>query len=886
MHRVRIIRSLLASLAFIILSCAALPQAVAETPEQLSWSTLPELPTPLGLGGPYAGVSNGTLIVAGGANFPDGPPWEDPPGEKVWHDEIYIYSPAESKWLTGSQLETPSRLPRSLAYGVSISMDDALLLIGGEEDGEPVADVLRLRWNSAPRAMAIDSLPPLPRPSSYLAGGRIGSTIYIAASHRSEGARQLDTKSFWALDLAPGEKKLQWKELPAWPGPPRHKAIAAVQAAGEDQQFFYLFGGENPAFNAEGEADTAAFEYFQDAYRFDPKEQTWREISGTAKAPIEPANARAVAAAAAIDLGQSHILVFSGATGEGIELPPQDRPPFPKHVLAYHTITDRWTLVGEMPQEVVTTTAVRWNDRIVIPSGEVRPGIRTSLVQTATVENRPLEFGTVNYAVLIGYLVALVAMGFYFSKREKGTADYFLAGKRIPWWAAGLSIYATQLSAITFVSIPAVAYASNWLVYPGQITIFLMAPVVVIFYLPFFRRLNVTTAYEYLERRFNLAVRLFGSLSFVVFQLGRMSVVVYLPALALSAVTGIDTYTCIATMGVLATVYTVLGGMEAVIWTDVLQVFVLWGGICLSLVIILINVDGLGTVYHTASEHGKLWMFNWTWDTSQAATWLILIGSFALQFGPYTTDQAVVQRYMTTKDDRAAARSIWLNGALAIPFSLLFFVLGTCLFVFFEAHPNLLMLGMENDKVFPLFMATQLPIGLSGLVIAGVFAASMSSLDSSMHSVATALTTDFYRRLNPQADDHGCLRLARVLTVAVGGIGTLVALLLARYDISSLFFLFQKLLGLISSGLVGIFILGIFTRRSHSIGVLIGAVASFCVLFYVTTYTDVHFYLYAVIGIGTSVTVGYVASWLLPSTDGESDGLTWWSLSRLPRQDA
>jgi len=538
-----------------------------------------------------------------------------------------------------------------------------------------------------------------------------------------------------------------------------------------------------------------------------------------------------------------------------------------------------------MPQAVVTTTAVRWKDRIVIPSGEVRPGVRTPMVQTATVGTKSVDFGTVNYAVVVAYLLALVAMGFYFSRREKGTDDYFLAGKRIPWWAAGMSIYATQLSAITFVSIPAVAYATNWIVYPGQITILLMAPVVVIFYLPFFRRLNVTTAYEYLEHRFNLAVRLFGSLSFVVFQLFRMSVVVYLPALALSAVTGINIYICIATMGILSTLYTVLGGMEAVVWTDVLQVMVLSGGMCLSLLIIVMDVGGIGTVYQTAIEHDKLRMFNWTWDSSQAATWLVLMGSFALQFGPYTTDQAVVQRYLTTKDDRAAARSIWLNGILTIPFGLMFFLLGTCLFVFFRLHPELLTLGMENDKVFPLFMAAQLPVGLSGLVIAGVFAASMSSLDSSMHSVATALTTDFYRRLNPQVDDRRCMRLARVLTVVAGGLGTLVALLLARFDISSLFFLFQKLLGLISSGLVGIFILGIFTRRGHASGVLVGEVASFVVLFYVTMNSNVHFYLYAVIGIGTSVTVGYIASWLLPSPVGEREGLTWWSLHKLPAEN-
>ena len=238
--------------------------------------------------------------------------------------------------------------------------------------------------------------------------------------------------------------------------------------------------------------------------------------------------------------------------------------------------------------------------------------------------------------------------------------------------------------------------------------------------------LNVTTAYEYLERRFNVVVRLFGSLSFIVFQFGRMAIVIYLPALALNAVTGLDVTLCILVMGVLSTVYTVMGGMEAVIWTDVIQVFVLWGGMLLAVVLIVLDVGGVGAVFEGARADSKLTMFNWSWETTQMATWLIILGNFAPQFGPYTTDQAVVQRYMTTKDEQAAARSIWLNGFLVLPFSLLFFVLGTCLYVFFKLHPDLLSVGMQNDTVFPLFMAEQLPPGLSGLVIAGVFAGDRS----------------------------------------------------------------------------------------------------------------------------------------------------------------
>ena len=492
-------------------------------------------------------------------------------------------------------------------------------------------------------------------------------------------------------------------------------------------------------------------------------------------------------AGTAVPQGPTHVLAFSGSTGEFVTGPPQDHPEFPPDVLGYHTITDTWTLAGTMPQSVVTTTAVRWNDRIVIPSGEIRPGVRTAKVQSVTVTAFKERMGAINGIVLVLYLAALLGMGFYFSKREKGTEDFFLAGRRVPWWAAGLSIYATQLSAITFVSIPAVAFAGNWVVFPGSIMILLFAPIIVAFYLPFFRRLNITTAYEYLELRFNTAVRLFGSASFVVFQILRMAIVVYLPALGLAAITGIDVYVCIILMGVLSTAYTVLGGIEAVIWTDVLQSFVLLGGLVLSVALVFLYEGGVSEVIATASEAGKFQLWQPGWSLTEMATWSMLLGTLMLQFGPYTTDQAVVQRYLTTKDEASAARGIWLNGLMAVPFLFCFYLLGTCLYIYFKNHPELLAIGMQNDQVFPVYIAERLPVGISGLVIAGIFAASMSSLDSSMHSVATALTTDFYGKFKPNSTDEQRLGLARKIVIVMGVFAVAAACALVTFDISSLF---------------------------------------------------------------------------------------------------
>jgi len=485
------------------------------------------------------------------------------------------------------------------------------------------------------------------------------------------------------------------------------------------------------------------------------------------------------------------------------------------------------------------------------------------------------RFGTGNYLVLAAYLLTLVGMGLYFSRREKTTADFFLAGRRIPWWAAGVSIFGTQLSAITFMAIPAKTYATDWVYFLANMCIVAVAPLVVLVYLPFYRRLEVTTAYEYLQKRFNLAVRLFGSAAYILLQLGRMGIIIYLPAIALATATGIDIYLCIVLMGALCTFYTVLGGIEAVIWSDVLQVVVLLGGAMLSLFIIASRIDrGFAGVISTATQHDKFHMFNWTWDYTTAAVWVVVLGNLLNQLIPYTADQTVVQRYLTTKDAKQAARSIWTNAILTIPASLIFFGLGTALFVFYNAHPAQLDSDLEADAIFPFFIVQQLPAGVSGLLIAGVFAAAMSSLDSSLNSVATAIVTDFYRPFAPASPDPVRLKLARVLTIVLGTVATAVGLAMATFDIKSLWDLFNRILGLFGGSLAGLFALGIFTRRAHGRGALVGAIVSAAVLFCVVWFTRVHLFLYGAIGITVCFAVGYLASRLTAAAPENTKGLT------------
>ncbi len=476
------------------------------------------------------------------------------------------------------------------------------------------------------------------------------------------------------------------------------------------------------------------------------------------------------------------------------------------------------------------------------------------------------DFGALNWMVLAGYLLAILMMGVYFSRREKSTDDFFLAGRRIPWWAAGLSIVGTGLSAITFMGFPAKAYAGNWVHFTGNMVPILIVPVVILFYLPFYRRLNVTTAYEYLEKRFNVGARLVGGLLYICFQFLRMAVILYLPALALHTVAGLDIYACILAMGVLCTIYTVLGGVEAVIWTDVLQVVVLMGAAIVCLAIISGEVDGgLAAVIEKGRAAGKFKAANFTWDPKTGALWLFIVGRFFGDFMPNTADQGVIQRYLTVPDLKSARRAAWVGGLSVIPVSLLFFSLGTALWAFYQTRPELIPANLRNDQILPLFMVQQMPAGIAGLAIAGLFAAAMSSVDSSMNSVSAVVTTDGYRRFSPGASEKSCLVLARWVTGLTGLIGTIAALIMASYadSFKSTWDLFLYILFWMGSPLAGMFVLGIFTRRANGIGACIGAAAGAAGILVVRECTGLHGMLYPVVGLGGCVIVGYLVSLLL-----------------------
>ncbi|NCB08279.1 MAG: sodium:solute symporter [Bacteroidia bacterium] len=540
----------------------------------------------------------------------------------------------------------------------------------------------------------------------------------------------------------------------------------------------------------------------------------------------------------------------------------QNHPGFGKKMFGFNTLTTRIYEIAELPETgQVTTTAVQWGDGFVIPSGEIRPGIRTPGVLKITVFNDARHLKRLDIWVIAFYFFILAGMGWFFSKRQKNTNDYFKGGGRIPWWAAGLSIFGTALSAITFMAIPAKTFATDWSYFMLNMTIFLVAPAIVYLFIPFYRRMNVTTAYEFLENRFNLAVRLIGSLSFILFQIGRMGVVLFLPSIALNVVTGIDIFVCIALMGFVSLIYTMMGGIEAVVWTDVVQVVVLLGGALLSLVLIMKSIDGGFTaLVEIATSQQKFKMFDLDFSLKHPTVWVMLLGGIFANITTYGTDQTMVQRYMTTKTQNEANRSVWTNAVLTIPATLIFFFVGTALFVFYKTFPAEMNPAFQNnDAIFPWYIASQLPAGISGLLIAGIFAAAMSSLSSSMNSAATAYSTDIHFRFG-WGKKMDPLKLARMATFIIGCTGTLFAFMMATMDIQSLWDEFQKVLGLIIGSLGGVFLLGILSKRANSGGALVGIAASFGIQVLVAVYQPVHLLVYSATGVVSCFLAGWVAS--------------------------
>ncbi|MDR3297656.1 MAG: sodium:solute symporter, partial [Prevotellaceae bacterium] len=437
----------------------------------------------------------------------------------------------------------------------------------------------------------------------------------------------------------------------------------------------------------------------------------------------------------------------------------------------------------------------------------------------------------IDYIIVFASIALTVAVGLYFARRQKSSDRFFSGGRNLPSWAIGISIMATLISSVTFLAYPGAGYAGNWILLVQG----LMVPVVLVgfiwFIVPLFRKAIGISAYEYFEKRFGFFARIYSSLAFALSHFSKMGTVFYLMGLALAAMLGIDTLTLIWVLGGAIILLTLMGGLEGVIWMDVIQGFMLIvGGIACALLLVFTPDGGATAVFHVVAENSKISFAPYSWDFTKLTFFVMAINGVFYAIQKYGTDQTIVQRYLAAKTDKAAVRASLLGVFLSVPLWALFMFIGTALFAFYQLSPTpALPAGTPADGVFPFFIMTQLPVGVKGFIIAALCAAAISSLDSDMNCLSAIGVEDYYKRFRPRSSDRQQLRMARILVVLSGLAALLVATLYLQLGGEGVLGIVFELYAIFSAGIAGMFLLGLFSRRANKHGLYVGMAA--CVLF-------------------------------------------------------
>lgn len=433
-------------------------------------------------------------------------------------------------------------------------------------------------------------------------------------------------------------------------------------------------------------------------------------------------------------------------------------------------------------------------------------------------------------AVVIAYMAVMALVGVRFSRRQTSTESYFMARRTVPSWAMGLSMLATLISSVTFVAYPGSSYAGNWsLLTPGFLVLGVLALAGWVI-IPFYRHTVGMSAYEYFQKRFGRPVRVYASSAFTLAHFSKMGFVFYLMALTVNSITGLPIEWVIAAAGTVMIFYTLIGGIEAVIWTDVIQAFLSWAGVltCLGY-LLLLPPGGPGAVFRLAAEHGKFSLGAPAMDFSRPTIPVLVLYGFFWYLQRYTADQTLVQRYLVAKSDRGALKGVGLGAALCVPVWALFMLLGTCTWAYFRLTGETLPAHVvKADQVFPYFVGTHLPPGIAGLFLASLIGAAMTMLASDLNSLATVGVEDFYRALRPRASERERMRAARAMVAVVGVLSAATALALAHTSGSALQMWFA-VSAMLSGGLAGLFLLAFSGRRAHRRGVWAGIAASLLV---------------------------------------------------------
>ena len=435
------------------------------------------------------------------------------------------------------------------------------------------------------------------------------------------------------------------------------------------------------------------------------------------------------------------------------------------------------------------------------------------------------SISSIDYFIIVLYLVGTTVFGIRFVKNSRDMKGFTLGSNIIPGWALGLSVMATYFSSISFLANPGKSYASDWSPFVFSLTLPITMWIAAKWFIPLYRNHVKTTAYEYLEQRFSLWARLYMGTAYILLQIGRFAVVLYLTALAIAALMNVDIKVLILILGVLTVLYTLLGGFAAVVWTDVVQAVVLLLGALLCLFILLYNMPGGWTQFSTvAANANKFSLGEMDFNLMIQGFWVIFIFGIVENFKNFSVDQNYIQRFLSGSSESEAKKALWLGGLIYIPISALFFMIGTALYVYYLNVPAGT-LPAKADEIFPYFIVHELPVGLVGLVIAAVLAAGMSTLSSSLNSAATVYTIDFYKRVaKTEADDHAQLNMIRLITGVIGTLATLAGLVFVAWATGSKlwftdstwgFALHTMMIGVIGTLLIiGVsYVLQLFTRK-------------------------------------------------------------------------
>lgn len=503
------------------------------------------------------------------------------------------------------------------------------------------------------------------------------------------------------------------------------------------------------------------------------------------------------------------------------------------------------------------------------------------------------------YIVILGlFLVFMLGMGLYFSRRQTSTDSYFTARRSIPGWAMGLSLFATLVSSVSFIAYPAAGYEGKWWasVVPVLASPFLLLLILFVL-IPMYRDVVSISVYEYIERRFDRVARVYSTSAFLLHNFAKVAFVYYLVALTVNTITGWDVQLMIIVLGIVTVAYTMIGGIEAVIWTDVVQGIVLWvGGVVALSYVLLAPSGGPAAVVGTAWENNRFDLGDAAMTISRPTLWMLLAAGFVDGLQKHAGDQAVVQRFLVAHSRREAMRGAVLSTIVTIFSALLFTFLGSCLWSFYQIEGTTLPseVATNSEKVLPYFLRTQVSAALSAIVLAALFSAAMSTVSSALNGFGAVAVEDYYRLLRPSSNDRERLMVGRTFVAFSGGLCIAFSVLLvpSRGTAIELWYIIASI---VSSGIVGLFFLALGSRRANPRGIHAGIVAAmgFTIWAVLTMSSDpnsnnfrtfdlglpmtpVHGYMIGVISNALFIIVGLGASFLFPDNGTTRNELTFW----------